>query len=322
MLQYTEEWQAYVTRQARWVDFEHDYKTLDITLHGERALGVQVPVRQGTGLRGLRVLPYCWNDETPLSNHELRMDDEVYQNRQDPAVTVGLRLETGELALIWTTTPWTLPSNLAIAVGPDIDYVVVESDFTGSHRAVRDRRGAARVVRARAGRGRQADWSSRVVQRLTGRDLLGRRYTPPFSYFLGIETRTGWSRPTSSPPRTAPAWCTWRRRSARRTWSVTDADGIDAVLPVDPDGQFTAAGDRLRRACRCSTPTCSSSTTSRRRPAATTAGSVTPGTVLLRQETLRPPLPALLAVQEPADLQGGLELVRLGDRRSGTGWSS
>ena len=52
VLQYTDEWQAYVTRQARWVDFEHDYKTLDADLHGERALGVQVPVRQGTGLRG------------------------------------------------------------------------------------------------------------------------------------------------------------------------------------------------------------------------------------------------------------------------------
>ena len=60
---------------------------------------------KGLVYEGLRVLPYCWNDETPLSNHELRMDDEVYQNRQDPAVTVGCRLETGELALIWTTTP-------------------------------------------------------------------------------------------------------------------------------------------------------------------------------------------------------------------------
>ena len=72
------------------------------------------------------MLPYCWSDETPLSTHELRMDDEVYQNRQDPAVTVGFRLETGELILVWTTTPWTLPSNLAVAVHPDIDYVVVD----------------------------------------------------------------------------------------------------------------------------------------------------------------------------------------------------
>src|SRR5258708_36828293 len=59
------------------------------------------------------------------------MDDDVYQIRRDPAVTVGYRLETGELALIWTTTPWTLPSNLAMAVHNDVEYVVVESDFTG-----------------------------------------------------------------------------------------------------------------------------------------------------------------------------------------------
>src|SRR3712207_2537921 len=80
---------------------------------------------KGLAYEGYRVLPYCWRDETPLSNHELRMDDDVYQSRQDPALTVGVRLETGELALLWTTTPWTLPSNQALAVGPDIDYVVV-----------------------------------------------------------------------------------------------------------------------------------------------------------------------------------------------------
>ena len=67
---------------------------------------------KGLAYEGFRVLPYCWNDETPLSNHELRMDDDVYQQRVDPAVTVGLRLTSGPaegaLALVWTTTPWTL----------------------------------------------------------------------------------------------------------------------------------------------------------------------------------------------------------------------
>ena len=128
VLQYTDAWQAYVTRQARWVDFEHDYKTLDVTFMESVLWAFKSLYDKGLVYEGLRVLPYCWNDETPLSNHELRMDDEVYQNRQDPAVTVGCRLETGELALIWTTTPWTLPSNQAIAVGVDIDYVVVRAD--------------------------------------------------------------------------------------------------------------------------------------------------------------------------------------------------
>ena len=80
---------------------------------------------KGLVYEGLRVLPYCWNDETPLSSHELRMDDDVYQQRQDPSVTVAVELETGERLLAWTTTPWTLPSNLAMAVGPELDYVVV-----------------------------------------------------------------------------------------------------------------------------------------------------------------------------------------------------
>ncbi len=100
---------------------------------------------KGLVYEGFRVLPYCWNDETPLSNHELRMDDEVYQVRQDPAVTVGVRLDPqgeddelgGVLALVWTTTPWTLPSNLAVMVGEDIEYVVVEAAVPGTDSTAR-----------------------------------------------------------------------------------------------------------------------------------------------------------------------------------------
>src|SRR5215207_4805508 len=136
VLHYTDEWQEYVTRQARWVDFENDYKTLDPTFMESVIWAFKQLYDKGLAYEGFRVLPYCWNDETPLSNHELRMDDDVYQQRVDPAVTVGLRLTSGPaegaLALIWTTTPWTLAANLAVMVGRDIDYVVVESDFTGT----------------------------------------------------------------------------------------------------------------------------------------------------------------------------------------------
>src|SRR5660398_193009 len=100
---------------------------------------------KGLAYEGYRVLPYCWRDETPLSNHELRMDDEVYADRQDPALTVLLPLidAPGKLAgaslVIWTTTPWTLPSNLAAAVGPEIEYSVVvasEGAFVGQRLVV------------------------------------------------------------------------------------------------------------------------------------------------------------------------------------------
>src|SRR3546814_16459687 len=94
---------------------------------------------KGYVYEGFRVLPYCWNDETPLSNHELRMDDDVYKQRQDPAVTVGFELAPtgqdpvldGALALIWTTTPWTLPSNLQVLVGSEIESVVAEALVPG-----------------------------------------------------------------------------------------------------------------------------------------------------------------------------------------------
>src|SRR6187551_2119876 len=139
VLKYTQEWRAYVTRQARWVDFDNDYKTLDLGFMESVIWAFKQLWDKGLAYEGNRVLPYCWNDETPLSNHELRMDDDVYQQRVDPAVTVGLRLTSGPaegaLALIWTTTPWTLAANLAVMVGRDIDYVVVEAErpgFTGT----------------------------------------------------------------------------------------------------------------------------------------------------------------------------------------------
>ncbi len=143
VLKYTEEWEEYVTRQARWVDFENDYKTLDVTFMESVIWGFKRLYDKGLAYEGHRVLPYCWRDETPLSNHELRMDEDVYAQRQDPALTVLLPLDEESVAaaegltdaqrealrdaslLIWTTTPWTLPSNLAAAVGPDVEYSLV-----------------------------------------------------------------------------------------------------------------------------------------------------------------------------------------------------
>ncbi|MDI2097820.1 isoleucine--tRNA ligase [Ruicaihuangia caeni] len=141
VLRYTQEWQEYVTRQARWVDFENDYKTLDTTFMESVIWAFKQLYDKGLAYEGFRVLPYCWNDETPLSNHELRMDDDVYKTRQDQTVTVtfplvGEKAEalglTAVRALAWTTTPWTLPTNAALAVGPDIEYAVLPSGPLGA----------------------------------------------------------------------------------------------------------------------------------------------------------------------------------------------
>jgi isoleucyl-tRNA synthetase len=141
VLKYTHEWQDYVTRQARWVDFERGYKTLDLGYMESVLWAFKTLYDKGLAYEGYRVLPYCWRDETPLSAHELRMDDDVYQMRQDPSVTVtfpltGAKAEalglTGVRALAWTTTPWTLPTNLALAVGPEIEYVVLPAGPAGA----------------------------------------------------------------------------------------------------------------------------------------------------------------------------------------------
>ncbi len=180
VLKYTHEWQDYVSRQARWVDFDNDYKTLDVTYMESVIWAFKTLYDKGYVYEGQRVLPYCWVDETPLSNHELRMDDDVYQQRQDPSVTVWVELETGERLMAWTTTPWTLPTNSAMAVGVDLDYVVVEHE-------------GERYVLAEARLGAYTrelgdDAAERVVQRLKGAELVGRRYTPLFDFFTDTET--------------------------------------------------------------------------------------------------------------------------------------
>src|SRR5690606_30717576 len=123
--------------QARWVDFENDYKTLDLDFMESVMWAFKTLWDKGLVYEGFKVLAYCWRCETPLSNTETRMDD-VYADRQDPALTIGFELiddegaATGEVLLAWTTTPWTLPTNMALAVGPDIDYAVVPSGPLGA----------------------------------------------------------------------------------------------------------------------------------------------------------------------------------------------
>ena len=229
VLRYTDQWRDYVTRQARWVDFDNDYKTLDTDFMESVMWAFKSLWDKGLVYEGYRVLWYCWRCETPLSNTETRMDD-VYLDRQDPAVTVGLRLETGELALIWTTTPWTLPSNLAMAVHPDVDYVTVEAN--GEKYLLAEARVAAYA--------RELGEEPPVVARYKGSDLLGRRYTPPFDFFAGTEnahqilaadyvtTEDG-----TGIVHIAPAY-------GEEDKVVTDAAGITPVTPVGPDGRYDA----------------------------------------------------------------------------------
>ncbi len=308
VMKYTGEWRDYVTRQARWVDFDHDYRTMNPDYMESVMWAFKQLHDKGLVYEGFRVLPYCWNDETPLSNHELRMDDDVYQNRVDPAVTVGLRLETGELALVWTTTPWTLTSNLAIMVGEDIDYVVVEAGVPGDPERVE------RYVLAEArlpayakelGAPARATASPSSSSGCTGSDLVGRTYTPPFSYYLGhprafrvvpaefVTTTDG-----TGLVHTAGAF-------GEEDKVVTDREGIEAVMPVGKDGCFTAPVEEYagRLVFDANGPIIDH-LKARTRGLDAEAGATTPDTVLLRREGYDHSYPHCWRCREPLIYKG------------------
>ncbi|MCI9887200.1 isoleucine--tRNA ligase [Micrococcales bacterium 31B] len=203
VLRYTKEWEEYVNSQARWVDFGNDYKTLDLTYMESVIWAFKQLYDKGLAYEGYSVLPYCWVDETPLSNHELRMDEDVYQNRQDQTVTVTFPLTgeraaanglTGVRALAWTTTPWTLPTNAALAVGPDITYVVVPVGPLGTSAvaAGSDAPGAPFLLAEDLLAGYAKDLgyespeaaASAITARHRGADLADITYEPLFDYFV------------------------------------------------------------------------------------------------------------------------------------------
>lgn len=236
VLRYTGEWRDYVTRQARWVDFDNDYKTLDLDFMESVMWAFKRLYDKGLIYQGFRVLPYSWYEQTPLSNQETRLDD-AYKMRQDPAVTVDMVLRApgseldGACALIWTTTPWTLPSNLAIAVHPDIEYVGVRGADGKTYVLAQDRVGHY---------ARELGDEPEVLGRYSGADLVGLAYEPPFDFFVGREnahriiaadyvtTDSG-----TGIVHLAPAF-------GEEDMEYCQRNGIELVQPLDPGGKFTA----------------------------------------------------------------------------------
>jgi isoleucyl-tRNA synthetase len=234
VMKYTREWERYVERQARWVDFANDYKTMDASYMESVMWAFAELFKKGLVYESYRVMPYSWAAETPVSNFETRLDNS-YRERQDPAITVRLALERasgdpGPTELwIWTTTPWTLPSNLAAAVGPEIDYAILERDGT---RVVLGAAVVEKYKKELAG--------ATQVGTTKGRALVGRRYTPLFPYFkdaknafrvLGgdfVDTAEG-----TGVVHMAPGFGEDDQR-------VCSENGIEIVVPVDEKGRFTS----------------------------------------------------------------------------------
>ncbi len=229
----TENWEVLTERIGRWVDFENDYKTMDPDFMETVWWVFKQLWDKGLIYRDVKVLPYSWGATTPLSNFEAGLD---YRDVEDPSITVRLRaveskgpVIEGDYFLIWTTTPWTLPSNLAIAIGEDIEYSRVSHE--GEHYWIASERISFLFEDAP------------VMATVGGTQLLGISYEPPYDYF-GEERDRGAFRIVPSPDTAvdegtglvhmAPAY-------GEADFFALQEAGITVLLdPVDASGRFTS----------------------------------------------------------------------------------
>ena len=169
VLKYSGIWVDMFKRIGRWVDFNHDYKTMNLPFMESVIHNFKELYDKGLVYEDYRVLPYSWAAETPLSNFEVNLG---YQEKTDNAITVMFTLETGQKILVWTTTPWTLPSNLMLAVGKDIDYAVMNENGQDYI-----------IAEARLGSYKKQLEHAVLVKKIKGTELLGLGYEPMFPYF-------------------------------------------------------------------------------------------------------------------------------------------
>ena len=168
---YVKEWRSIISRLGRWVDFDNDYKTMDVDFMESVWWVVKSLWDKELIYRGNKVMPVSTALATPLSNFEASSN---YMDVQDPSITVLFKLIEEEAYIAaWTTTPWTLPSNLALCVRADIDYVRARDAATGKSIYFA-------ADRLEAYRGSHV---LEIEEHCTGADLVGRRYQPLFPYF-------------------------------------------------------------------------------------------------------------------------------------------
>ncbi len=175
VLKYSGIWVDMFKRIGRWVDFNHDYKTMDLPFMESVIHNFKGLYDKGLVYEDYRVLPYSWAAETPLSNFEV---NQGYKDKTDNAITVMFKLENGMNMLVWTTTPWTLPSNLMLAVGLDIDYAVMEE---AGQKYV--------LAQALLGRYKKQLEHAQQVDTIKGRALVGLSYEPMFPYFKHLKDK-------------------------------------------------------------------------------------------------------------------------------------
>ncbi len=229
---FTKEWEEVITRTGRWADFKNAYRTMDPNYMEAVWWITQQLWDKGLIYEGHRVMPYSWRISTPLSNFEAGLN---YKEVQDPAVTARFRVPAQNLnVLAWTTTPWTLPANLALAVGKEIAYVKLTADgFPGEAFLIAE----DRVQAYFEGK------NPKVLATYKGSDLLGWEYEPLFSHFADRRKQGAFriyagdhvtATDGTGVVHTAPA-------HGEEDYAVCAKAGIDLVDATDAEGKFTAA---------------------------------------------------------------------------------
>ncbi len=246
VLRYVDEWERVITRLGRWVDFEHDYKTMDPDYMETIWWVMKSLWEKGLLYEGHYILPYCPRCSTVLSNHELAQGG--YKDVHDPAITVRFKvrglfpgsaaeknpslkdLNNGSAYLLaWTTTPWTLPSNLALTMGPDLDYVLVQD---GNDRYI--------LAESRLQAYYKNPGDYQVIWKMKGAELIGIQYEPLFDYFKDASPKAFMTYPGdfvstedgTGIVHTAPGFGEDDQR-------VLKGSGVPTICPVDAECKFT-----------------------------------------------------------------------------------
>ncbi|KAK9864727.1 hypothetical protein WJX84_010606 [Apatococcus fuscideae] len=255
VMRYSKEWETTVWRMGRWIDFKNDYKTLNPSFMESVWWVFQQLFNKGLVYKGFKVMPYSTGCTTVLSNFEAGLN---YKDVNDPAVMVGFPLDDDPdeaQLVIWTTTPWTLPSNLAIVVHPDLTYIKMRDPQKGRVYIVAEARMEAipgAVPKQKKGkRGSEADQKGfEVLEKVKGRDLAGRTYKPLFPYFQARKAKGSFkicmdtyvtANSGTGLVHSAPAFGEddYRVSLANGIFSQSDPDhGLP--IPVDNDGRLTA----------------------------------------------------------------------------------
>jgi isoleucyl-tRNA synthetase len=213
MLETSSAWEDVIDRIGRWVEFKGAYKTMDKNYMESIWWAFKTLYEKGKIYEGEKVLMYCTLDGTPLSKAEVTMDAGAYQDVTDPSVYVKFKLEDGSTLLAWTTTPWTLPANTAIAVNEEVDYVEVK---TGEDQFIVAKELLEKVLTDE----KHQPLEYIVVRKVKGKELVGKSYTP----LLGVN----------------------RGKNAHKVWhadyvSTEDGTGIVHLAPTYGEEDFVLA---------------------------------------------------------------------------------